>query len=92
MAYDILLRRHTNRQYSRGEAVLAEKPVSGFALLAVLSLAFAPRLVRYVENRQIRKASRYDYDRGRPVYQLHKTQQLPAVTMAEMIEGGFGNS
>ena len=81
MAYDLLLRRQLDRDYSRGEGSACQAgprlaAVAGLGLL--LSALAAPRAGRQLERRYYRRAYRGD---------LRATQETPAITMRELVYG-----
>ena len=81
MAYDLLLMRQLDRDYSRGEgrAGQASAKLAGVAALGlVLSALAAPRAGREMERRYYRRAYRGD---------LRATQETPATTMRELVYG-----
>lgn len=81
MAYDLILRRRLDRDYSRGVgcAGQAGTRLAGVAALGlVLSALATPRAGREVERRYYRRA----YRSG-----LRATQETPAVTMRELVYG-----
>lgn len=81
MAYDLILRRQLDRDYSRGEgrASQAGTRLAGVAALGlVLSVLTAPRAGREMERRYYRRAYRGD---------LRATQETPVLTMRELIYG-----
>jgi hypothetical protein len=81
MAYDLVLRRQLDRDYSRGagRAGQAGTRLAGVAALGLLlSTLAAPRSGKKLERRYYRRAYRGD---------LRATQETPVVTMRELVYG-----
>lgn len=78
MSYDLALRRRLQRDYSRGDEPRPPRAHTGASLaLAALTLLL-PSLARRAESAAYRRS----YGRG-----LKVTQEVPAVTMHEIVYG-----
>ncbi len=80
MAYDLLLRRQTPSIFSR-DAGTATNVAGGVGVLAAIGLLLFPKIKR----RQERRAEIAWY-RKRFANDLYRTQEVPAIPMAEMLQ------
>jgi hypothetical protein len=79
MAYDLLLRRQTPSIFSR-DAGTTTNIAGGIGIFAALALLIVPQVRRKIE----RKAEIQWY-RKRFANDLYRTQEVPAIPMAEML-------
>jgi len=75
MAYDLLFRRQIPSAFSRGETTAAAGVVGGLGVLAAVGLMLIPRAARRSEIRRYRRDFAGD---------LSRTQEMPAISMAEL--------
>lgn len=78
MAYDLLLRRQTPSIFSR-DAPVATNVAGGLGVFAALAFLVVPRARRKIERHSEIRRYRREFDDG-----LDKTQEMPAVRMADM--------
>lgn len=74
MAYDLIFKKQTARQFARGAGAVP-KVAGGMGVIATLAMIIVPRLRRRSEIQQYRREYASDYQG----YQLAKTQELPAI-------------
>lgn len=86
MAYDLVFRKQTPRIFSRGEGAAAATAAAGGAgLLAASLFLLIPRLRRRADIARTRREYSHDYFEGRAPVRLHRTMEMPAIPMADLV-------
>jgi hypothetical protein len=80
MAYDLILRRQTPSIFSR-DASTATNVAGGVGIFAALALLLVPRARRKIERQR-----EIQWYRKRFANDLYRTQEMPAIPMAEMLQ------
>lgn len=86
MAYDLILRRQVSRNYARGQALQPSRKSVAIGLLGLMT-AGALTIVPYVIRQREIERYRREFGDG-----LDVTQELPAMTMHDLIYSGDSKS
>ncbi len=85
MAYDLAFRTQIPRTFSRGDGTTAAA-AGGIGILAAGLCLLVPRLRRRSEIAKARRDYSHDYYDGLPAVRLHRTVEMPAISMSDLVK------